>query len=243
MSKIEVINVQVKDNPCHFVSPFKFEITFECFEDLPQDLEWKIIYVGSAASSKYDQTLDSVLVGPVPAGRHMFLFEAKSPDVTKLPLQDTIGVTVVLLTCSYREREFVRIGYYVNNEYDDEEMQSNPPPHPLFDRIRRNVLAECPRVTRFAINWEDNTAIENLDAFGIPKQEIGNMNEFSSHGAIDFSDLNLYPQSGQNPVIAGAAKLTSNIGHTILQSGDQNHVQQECFAKTKEEPMNEQHIS
>lgn len=39
------------------------------------DLEWKIIYVGSAESEEYDQVLDSVLVGPVPAGRHMFVFQ------------------------------------------------------------------------------------------------------------------------------------------------------------------------
>lgn len=42
------------------------------------DLEWKIIYVGSAESEEYDQTLDSVLVGPVPAGRHMFVFQVRS---------------------------------------------------------------------------------------------------------------------------------------------------------------------
>ena len=39
------------------------------------DLEWKIIYVGSAESEEYDQTLDCVVVGPVIAGRHMFVFE------------------------------------------------------------------------------------------------------------------------------------------------------------------------
>ena len=39
------------------------------------DLEWKIIYVGSAESEDYDQTLDTVVVGPVIAGRHMFVFE------------------------------------------------------------------------------------------------------------------------------------------------------------------------
>lgn len=42
------------------------------------DLEWKIIYVGSAESEEYDQVLDSVLVGPVPAGRHMFVFEVRA---------------------------------------------------------------------------------------------------------------------------------------------------------------------
>jgi hypothetical protein len=41
------------------------------------DLEWKIIYVGSAESEAFDQILDSVLVGPVPAGRHMFVFQVR----------------------------------------------------------------------------------------------------------------------------------------------------------------------
>ena len=42
------------------------------------DLEWKIIYVGSASSESYDQVLDSVLVGPVPQGTHKFLFEVQN---------------------------------------------------------------------------------------------------------------------------------------------------------------------
>ena len=56
---------------------FQFEITFECIEDLPEDLEWKIIYVGSAESEEFDQTLDTVYVGPVPEGRHMFVFQVR----------------------------------------------------------------------------------------------------------------------------------------------------------------------
>ena len=36
------------------------------------------MYVGSAESEEYDQVLDSVLVGPVPAGRHMFVFQVMS---------------------------------------------------------------------------------------------------------------------------------------------------------------------
>jgi len=46
-----------------------------CYFCFALDLEWKIIYVGSAESEEYDQVLDSVLVGPVPAGRHMFVFQ------------------------------------------------------------------------------------------------------------------------------------------------------------------------
>lgn len=41
------------------------------------DLEWKVIYVGSAENADLDQVLDTVLVGPVPAGKHMFVFQVK----------------------------------------------------------------------------------------------------------------------------------------------------------------------
>lgn len=32
---------------------------------------------------------------------------------------------VVFLICFYKDREFVRVGYYVNNEYIEEEMREN----------------------------------------------------------------------------------------------------------------------
>ena len=104
------------------------------------DLEWKIIYVGSASSETHDQTLDSVLVGPVPAGRHRFVFQANAPDTAKIPSDDVVGVTVVLLTCSYKSHEFVRVGYYVNNEYTDPEMTENPPAKVIFEKVIQQQL-------------------------------------------------------------------------------------------------------
>lgn len=157
MAKVQVNNVVVLDNPSPFYNPFQFEITFECIEDLSEDLEWKIIYVGSAESEEYDQVLDSVLVGPVPAGRHMFVFQADAPNPGLIPDADAVGVTVVLITCTYRGQEFIRVGYYVNNEYTETELRENPPVKPDFSKLQRNILASNPRVTRFHINWEDNT--------------------------------------------------------------------------------------
>lgn len=154
MAKVHVVNVVVLDNPSPFLNPFQFEITFECIEDLKEDLEWKIIYVGSAESEEYDQTLDTVYVGPVPEGRHMFLFKANAPDATQIPVEDAVGVTVVLLSCSYKGKEFLRVGYYVNNEYVDAELRENAPAKPLFDKLQRNILATNPRVTRFKIDWD-----------------------------------------------------------------------------------------
>ena len=158
MAKVQIQNVVVLDNPSPFSNPFMFEITFECTESLADDLEWKIIYVGSAESEAYDQTLDTVYVGPVPEGRHMFVFQADSPDTAKIPVADAVGVTVVLLTCGYRNQEFIRVGYYVNNEYSDPELKENPPSAPIFDKLVRNILATNPRVTRFKIDWDDASA-------------------------------------------------------------------------------------
>lgn len=104
-------------------------------------------------SSEHDQELDSLLVGPIPIGVNKFIFEADSPDLRRIPTTEILGVTVILLTCSYDGREFVRVGYYVNNAYDSEEMNAEPPAKLEIDRVERNVLAEKPRVTRFAIKW------------------------------------------------------------------------------------------
>lgn len=155
MAKVNICNVVVLDNPSPFANPFQFEITFECTEDLKEDLEWKIIYVGSAESEAFDQVLDTVLVGPLMGGRHKFVFQADAPDTSRIPVQDAVGVTVVLLTCGYKGQEFIRVGYYVNNEYDDPEFREIPPAIPDFNKLQRNVLATCPRVTRFRIDWGD----------------------------------------------------------------------------------------
>ena len=92
-------------------------------------------------------------MGPIPVGVNKFIFEADAPNTSRIPETDILGVTVILLTCAYDGREFVRVGYYVNNEYDSEELNAEPPAKPLVDHVRRNVLAEKPRVTRFAIKW------------------------------------------------------------------------------------------
>lgn len=82
-------------------------------------------------------------------------YQADPPNVARIPENDAIGVTVVLLTCSYRAQEFIRVGYFINNEYSDPELRENLPSPPQFDKVIRNILASEPRVTRFKINWEE----------------------------------------------------------------------------------------
>ena len=86
-------------------------------------------------------------------GVNKFLFRADPPDLSRIPNSEIIGVTVILLSCSYEDREFVRVGYYVNNEYVDEALSLEPPAKPVIEKVQRQILAEKPRVTRFAIKW------------------------------------------------------------------------------------------
>lgn len=97
-------------------------------------MEWKLTYVGSAESEKYDQVLDSVFVGPLAPGQYKFVFQADPPNFQAIPPQDVVGVTIILLTCSYRDQEFLRVGYYVNNEYADESLREDPPMEPIVDK-------------------------------------------------------------------------------------------------------------
>ena len=144
----------VLDNPTAFGNPFQFEITFECLQALEDDIEWKVIYVGSPETSTHDQVLDEILVGPVPVGVNKFVLQADAPDPSTIPNSNILGVTVVLVTCSYRDQEFARIGYYVNNEYAEPYDPEVGPPQPIdLNKVVRTILADKPRVTRFPINW------------------------------------------------------------------------------------------
>jgi len=176
MSVINVTNVTVLDNPCLFTNPLQFEIQYECLEaELAEDIEWKITYVGSAEDSRHDQVLDSVMVGPIRYGPYRFVFQADAPNPALIPEGDLVGVTVVLLTCSYKDKEFLRVGYYVNVDYTDEELCLDPPEHPLVHLLYRNIIAASPRVTRFQIPWdhEEAAADEGLNQPGDGPSEGG----------------------------------------------------------------------
>jgi len=206
MAAIIVTNVEVKNNPAKFTDPIVFDITFEVVAPgIKEELEWTLTYVGSADDSECDQELDSVFVGPVSVGKNKFTFEAPAANFSKIPRQDILGVTVILLTCSYKGSEFIRVGYYVNNEYDgelpvlsgpgpksqkvetiEEEAAAEPEENqkkglpigaevdaeglaekeeeslPNYDfskieveKVRRNILSDQPRVTKFQIVWDE----------------------------------------------------------------------------------------
>jgi len=163
---VNILSIKfLSDNPTSCKNKFVWEITFECLQELSEDLEWKFTYVGSAENSAYDQILDVVLVGPISVGISRFSIESDCPDFSRIPPEDAIGVTCLLITGHFLGQEFLRVGYFINNEYDRPELRENPPKQPDFDRILREILLEKPRVTRFLIDWtgENYSSISSLN--------------------------------------------------------------------------------
>lgn len=60
------------------------------------------------------QTIPALSLTPFPS-LPLLPHQTAAPSPEKIPDGNLLGVTVVLITCSYKGREFVRIGYYVNN--------------------------------------------------------------------------------------------------------------------------------
>jgi len=227
MALVNICDVTVLNNPTKFLDKFQFEITFECLENLPEDLEWRIIYVGSAEDLQHDQVLDTILVGPVPGGKHMFIFEAEPPDVRKIPVDDVLGVTVVLLTCSYRGKEFIRVGYYVNNDYEDPELKENPPAEIQYDKVCRNILAQEVRVTRFTVKWHDDEQKENEGEENMEEGETAAQEQQQAMAAPKIADeiqeritQDLALERAERDRILNKTPLTDGSSNNVYPSND-----------------------
>ena len=102
MAEVAITSVDVKNNPAPFGDDIELEVQYECLSALKDDLEWKVVYVGSAEDESMDQVLDSAFVGPVQPGSYKFAMKAPAPDAGRIPAGDVVGVTALLLTCSYQ---------------------------------------------------------------------------------------------------------------------------------------------
>ena len=60
-----------------------------------------------------------------------------------------------MVNCSYKSKEFIRIGYWISNSYTEPLAEGELQPKPLpLDKVSRNILADKPRVTRWTIPWD-----------------------------------------------------------------------------------------
>ena len=185
MASINILNIIPKNITSKFTDPFSFEVIFEVLSELKKEIEWKMIYIGSAEDKKYDQILETIEIdGPFKLGSMKFEFIGEAPDIKQIPDSEILGVTAVILCCSYNNQEFFRCGYYLNNVYDNEEMNLNPPEKVDQSRIIRSLLADKPRITRFDIEWDSEDKVDNCE-------NKENENFMFKEGKMDIQQFNL----------------------------------------------------
>jgi histone chaperone ASF1 len=194
MSSINILNIIPKTTKNKFTDPFSFEIIFEVLSELKKEIEWKMIYIGSAADTKYDQILETIEIdGPFHLGSMRFQFTGEAPDISKIPESEILGVTAIILCCTYNNQEFFRCGYYLNNIYDNEEMNLNPPEKIQIEHIIRSLLAEKPRITRFDIDWDNEPEDKNIE-----KEKFTNENFMFKDGKMDIQKFNSLQEDKNN---------------------------------------------
>lgn len=194
MASVNVLNIIPKTTINKFSDPFSFEIIFEVLSELTKELEWKMIYIGNAENTQYDQILETIEIdGPFRLGSMKFQFDGEAPDITKIPESEILGVTAIILCCSYNNQEFFRCGYYLNNLYDNEEMNFNPPEKVDKNHILRSLLADKPRITRFDIDWDNEPENKNNE------QDKNNNENFMFHeGKMDLQQFNALQEDKNN---------------------------------------------
>ncbi|KAH9294016.1 hypothetical protein KI387_023351, partial [Taxus chinensis] len=156
-------------------------------------LEWKLVYVGCAEDERYDQVLETVYVGPVNIGNYRFVFQADAPNVEAIPEEDILGVTAILLTCSYKGLEFIRIGYYVNNEYIEQGLLDAPPAKVAIDKVQRLIVDSKPRVTKFPVSFLSMPLKQHQEmlCFAPPEPRYLDVAEekFESDGEVEWGEI------------------------------------------------------
>ncbi|KAF3908920.1 hypothetical protein AA313_de0208994 [Arthrobotrys entomopaga] len=155
-SVVTLKSVEYVNNPAKYTDNYQLRITFGSTEALKNDISWKLLYIASPNDVDAEQELEEVLAGPVPIGDSTITFEPPAPNTNLIPAENLLGVAALILVGSYNEREFIRVGYYQNTQYMDENMNENPPAVPVLSELTRDINNK-PRITRIQINWDEDS--------------------------------------------------------------------------------------
>lgn len=141
-------------NPGPFSDTLKWRLRMEALHNLSEPMSISFVWVGSSRSPAYDQILDSFDVGPFAVGITEFELECDGPVLASIPPEDVLGVTVMFLSFSYRGQEFLRVGYYTQVAYFDEQLNTYPPPVIVPEQLGHFLVMNQPAVTVLPILWD-----------------------------------------------------------------------------------------
>ncbi|KAI4834957.1 histone chaperone ASF1 [Plasmodium brasilianum] len=243
MSEVNVTKVIVNNPICDILDPFVFTIEFEALNKLEADLEWKIFYISAVnneGESNQDIELDNIFLGPIERGVMMFDYAVNPPDYKNMDIDSVLGLQAILISANYKEKEFIRIAYYMNSFYKDVELREKPPAVPQYDKICRHIFVENPRIVKFSICWnsgekddfkefdKDNEKIELFNCSKVNEQNESNSNvtNQSTQDNILISNINHNENSNY-----ASSNTNSNdgYGNTISNNGNNNSIQNIFF--------------
>lgn len=182
----------VSPNPAVFTASYQWRIRLDVHEELRSDCEFKVVWIGSSKASGNDQQLEDCEVGPLRVGANEFVLEHDAPDWRKLPAEDLLSVTVILIICSYQGQEFLRIAHYVN--VADRSGQVHGPrdgeaaPQALrIENLCRNVLLSKPNIVRKVIDWGTQYLDDSMQSYPAQGAARGAAGGAAAPGAGDDS--------------------------------------------------------
>ena len=179
-SIVRVTNVDIDNPEAAFTEGYSINIAFEVMEPLSKDIIWKVIYIGHPDKEEYDQVLEDIEMPVTSTASFKFNVTTEAPNIAMIPKSEMLGVTALLVSCEYDNKEFFRVGYYVNSYYTDPELNEEPPANPIIEKLQRSVLKDQPRVTNFQIEWDTgkvNTNEEFKATEGFGFEQPTNMKE------------------------------------------------------------------
>ena len=124
---------------------------------LQEDVLFKCSFLGEHGETELEEI--DVGNGPgLPIGLLKFKFEVTPPSQSQLMasgvfVDDRPDVCAVAVSALYRGREFCRVGYYYRLEYNDPNMNENPPTPVQWSKLC-TMLSNEPKVTRYPIKWD-----------------------------------------------------------------------------------------
>lgn len=89
-------------------------------------------------------------------GNHTITVEVDPPVVEKIPREDFVGVTAIMLKAFYSGQLFNKISWYCAVEYTDPELIENKPEIPVVEKLQRRVVFDEPRNVIYNIKWRED---------------------------------------------------------------------------------------
>lgn len=109
-------------------------------------------------------------------------------------MKDLLGVTAMMITTSYKGKEFFRVGYYIYNSLPDlDQADGIIAPQIDVSQIQRSILVDKPKIINNPIDWEEQEKDMQLMTQilgGVEEPSRANENWLNfSNNSINFNGL------------------------------------------------------